>query len=173
MPGTLPLLVAAGLLAAAVVLFVLHPLVKGLEAPLEHADDDPVRVELEHRRRVALGALRDAEYDFATGKLDEDDYRHLRGELAREALALLEREGPDERSDAAPGEGTEEDVAARRSLDPLEAEIARIRTGLREGRTCRSCAHVNPAGSRFCGRCGASLGREDRVRVGAGGAGDG
>lgn len=157
MSGALPLLVAGGLLAAAVVLFVLHPLVKGLEAPLELEDDDPGKADLEHRRRVALGALRDAEYDFATGKLDETDYRHLRGELARDALALLE-EGAAE-APSGDGDGETEEI------DPLEAEIARIRSGLREGTTCRACAHVNPAGSRFCGRCGASLARADRVGV--------
>jgi len=159
--GALPLLLAGGLLAAAVVLFILHPLVKGLEAPLEVEDDDPDKAELEHRRRVALGALRDAEYDFATGKLDETDYRRLRGELARDALALLE-EGAAEAPSGEDGAGEAE------AIDPLEAEIARIRSGLREGTTCRACAHVNPAGSRFCGRCGASLARADRAEVGVG-----
>lgn len=165
MSGALPLLLAGGLLATAVVLFILHPLVRGLEAPLEVEEDDPEAKELEHRRRVALGALRDAEYDFATGKLDEEDYRRLRGDLAREALELLEGEGGTEEPSRDGAGGTE---AAPDEIDPLEAEIARIRSGLREGTTCRTCAHVNPAGSRFCGRCGAPLARLERAEVGAG-----
>ena len=56
-------------------------------------DGDDVFDEGAARRRVALTALRDLEYDRATGKLDEDDYGQLRTELSREALEHLDEEG--------------------------------------------------------------------------------
>ena len=59
------------LVAAAVVLFILQPVVNGIHASLERADDE--MTETEARKRVALLALRDVEYDFLAGKLDERD----------------------------------------------------------------------------------------------------
>src|SRR5690606_4270986 len=44
----------------------------------------------EARKRVALAALKDAEYDRAAGKLDEADYAHIRSRLEREALEALQ-----------------------------------------------------------------------------------
>lgn len=162
MPDSFLLLIAGALLAVAVVLYLLHPLVRGYGAPVED-DEDPRAAEEAFRRDTALAALRDAEYDFVTGKLDEDDYRNLRGELAREALALLGESEVDEAGEGE-GEGGEEDEGRD---ERLEEEIARIRQGLQEGRTCRSCAHLNPEGSRFCGRCGTALGPEHPAGVGA------
>lgn len=151
--GTYALLVAGALLAAAVVLYVLLPLIQGREAPLHRMEDE--MSEEEYRRRLALSALRDVEYDYATGKLDDQDYQQLKGELSLEALRILDGAGDGSDEGGTSGEGGEAE-----SSDPLEREIARIRKGLREGRTCRVCAHVNPEGSRFCGRCGRELTRE-------------
>jgi len=134
--------VGAVLLVGAVVLFLLQPLLTGQKASLVREDDE--MTDAEARRRVKLLALRDVEYDYATGKLDESDYRELRRELSAEALAALdevEREsaGRDERDEA------------------IEAEIRRVREGLGDGTTCEACGHRNPGGSRFCSICGASL----------------
>ena len=126
------------LVAAAVVLFVLQPVVKGVHASLERADDE--LTETEARKRVALLALRDVEYDFLSGKLDEQDYRSLKGELTAEALAALEA---DEASKA--GRGVNE---------ILEAEIIKLREGFNSGATCHSCSYMNVEGSLFCSACG-------------------
>ncbi|MCH1571646.1 MAG: zinc ribbon domain-containing protein [Longimicrobiales bacterium] len=129
------------LVAAAVVLFILQPLVRGIHASLERDDDE--LTETEARKRVALLALRDVEYDFLAGKLDEDDYRSLKSELTAEALAALEA---DEASKAG-GAGDE----------ALEAEIARLREALNSGTPCSSCSYSNADGSRFCSACGHAL----------------
>lgn len=141
------------LLGAAIVFFILHPLVAGRHAPLERSDDE--RSEAEARRRVKLLALRDVEYDFATGKLDGEDYRSLKRELSAEALEALEASEKE-----AEGVGS----------DALEAEIAAIREGLRHGTACEACGHVNPGGSRFCSSCGSRLAARP---VGSGSAGSG
>lgn len=163
MEDLLPL-VGGALLAGAVVLFVLLPILRGREAPMARTEEDVS--EEDHQRLVALRALRDLEYDRVTGKVDEDDYRHLKADLAREALAALEPEG----DLPAPGPTVVARAEKDEAAEAVEAEIARIRRGLRDGRTCRICAHVNPEGSRFCGHCGrpleAELDASDQVPAG-------
>ena len=104
------LYLGAALVTVAFLLFILQPVLKGMHASMERDDDE--LTETEARKRVALLALRDVEYDFLAGKLDEHDYRSLKSELTAEALAALEA---DEASKA-DGGGDE----------ALEAEIARI-----------------------------------------------
>jgi hypothetical protein len=125
-------------LVGAVVALILEPLVTGRAAPMVRSDDE--RTDAEAERRVKLLALRDVEYDYAMGKLDERDYRALRRELSAEALAALDR--------------SDDDAATLR----IEEEIARVRAGLKNGATCSSCGYVNRAGSRFCSTCGGALG---------------
>ncbi len=138
------LFIGAALVAAAVVLFIVQPVAKGLHASLERDEDE--LTETEARKRVALLALRDVEYDYLAGKLDEDDYRSLKGELTAEALAALEA---DER--ARSGRLSGEAAAA------LEAEIAEARAGLKAGAFCSDCGFANEPGSRFCSACGHAL----------------
>lgn len=138
----------AALVAAAVVLFILHPVVKGLHASLDRHEDE--LTDTEARKRVALLALRDVEYDYLAGKLDEEDYRSLKGELTAEALAALEADEKARSNGGAPA-GVGDAAAA------LEEEIARVRAGLHDGSTCTECGFVNEPGSRFCSACGHQL----------------
>ena len=137
------LYLGVALVTAAVVLFILQPVVKGIHASLDREDDE--LTETEARKRVALLALRDVEYDFLAGKLDENDYRSLKSELTAEALAALEA---DEASKNAAGGSAD---------GALEAEIARIRRGFQDGSACPSCSYSNTDGSRFCSACGHAL----------------
>ena len=137
------LYLGVALVTAAVVLFILQPVVKGVHASLEREDDE--LTETEARKRVALLALRDVEYDFLAGKLDEEDYRSLKSELTAEALAALEAD-----DQARVG-------AFAAADDDLEGEIAVIRQGLQDGYVCPSCSFSNEDGSRFCSACGHAL----------------
>jgi hypothetical protein len=147
------LYVGVALVAAAVLLFILEPVVKGLQASLEREDDE--LTETEARKRVALLALRDVEYDYLAGKLDDEDYRALKSQLTAEALAALEA---DEAARQAAGGPEDADI---------EAEIARIRAGLRAGMVCGECGFANESGSRFCSSCGTPLGAAEAGRAGA------
>lgn len=138
------LYVGVALVTAAVVMFLLQPVIKGIHASLERADDE--LTETEARKRVALLALRDVEYDFLAGKLDEEDYRSLKGELTAEAMAALEAD------EAAKGAR-----AGATSSDDLETEISRLREGLRRWVACPECTYSNEEGSRFCSACGHAL----------------
>lgn len=152
------------LVAAAVVLWVLHPIVTGTAAPFGREDEEPT--EAESRKRVSLLALRDVEYDHATGKLDDEDYHALREELTAEAFVALEATAV-----AAPPEGVDIDA------DELEREIAEYRRTLRADAAgsgtrevpgarspeetdevrCPACGSSSPAGSLYCGECGGRL----------------
>jgi hypothetical protein len=136
------LYLGVALVAAAVVIFLVQPVAKGIHASLEREDDE--MTDTEARKRVALLALRDVEYDFLAGKLDEDDYRSLKSELTAEALAALEAD--DAAKSVVGGDAS------------LEAEIAAIREGLRSGLPCPECSYMNEAGSRYCSACGQPLG---------------
>jgi hypothetical protein len=89
--------------------------------------------ERDSRRRVALAALRDVEYDHAAGKLDDVDYREMRGRLELEALQAIATD------DVAPAESV---TAGRTSAEAPP----------------HGCGFTNPAGSRFCSGCGQRLG---------------
>lgn len=143
------LLLAAIALAGCTVLFVLHPLLTGRSASM--AEDHHELTEAQHRKRIALLGLRDVEYDFLSGKLDDSDYRSLKTGLAAEALEAMESETRELRES---GGGV---------LSPeVEDEIEALRRSLREGAICHQCGEPNPPGSRFCGECGTRLhvGRE-------------
>lgn len=134
------------LLAGLTVAWVLLPLLLGQEAPME--PDDAIMGEAQHRRRIALLSLRDVEYDYLAGKLDEADYRAMKLEISSEALSAL-----DEASGSEGGEPTAD----------LEAEIEAMRQSLRDGLVCSACAHPNPRGARFCASCGAALPEPSRA----------
>ena len=82
-------------LAALVILIVVGGLVYVLSAPLRARDTD-VRdenadrlEELEARKEAKYGEIRDAEMDYKTGKLSEDDHRALDRQLRAEAMEVL------------------------------------------------------------------------------------
>lgn len=124
----LALSVVLALLAAAT---VVHPLWARRAALL--ADVAPGEVlDAEARRRVALAALKELEYDFASGKLDDADYRAQRDRLSAEA------------------------VHAIRAADRLRGVEVSPAT-LSGDPAAHGCGFVNPPRSRFCAGCGARL----------------
>ncbi len=82
------LLIAAVVLAIIAAMWVAHPILfrrwRMVSDPIPTAT-----LEREARKRVALAALKDVEYDHAAGKLDEVDYEEMRSRLEAEALEAL------------------------------------------------------------------------------------
>jgi hypothetical protein len=92
-------LVLGALLAVAAVAFVAGPFLRrpqALDDTLAEPDEvERRRIELEEERDRALAALKELEFDHRTGKVSDEDYRALVGELrsrAAEALRSLEPE---------------------------------------------------------------------------------
>ncbi len=139
------LLLLSALLATGAAFYVVRPLLARRGALL--ADPAPGAVlDAEARKRVALTSLKELEYDYLAGKLDEADYRAHRDLLSSEALAAV-RAADDAQAgwegDAAAGAA----VRAETRLDRVLAAEAGV----------HRCGFANPAGSRFCAGCGARL----------------
>jgi hypothetical protein len=106
----------------------------------------------------AIDALREIEFDRATGKLSDDDYAALKTEYTRSALVELRaRDGMlPAAAGGAPNAGAlasaERDVAG--ALDPAEAAVLKYRAVRRACETCGPRPEPDPA---FCSSCGKYL----------------
>jgi hypothetical protein len=94
-----------GLLLVAAALYVTPPLL-GREALVVAGDErSRRRAELETRRDETYAALKEADLDLRTGKLDEADHGRLRESLLAEAAALLRELDALESAPPPPGPG--------------------------------------------------------------------
>ena len=86
-------LLLALVIVVLVAAFVSVPLRRG--TPEEGESGDGERAGRSRGRKQAkYREIRDAEADHAAGKLRDDDYRRLDEELRREAIGILEADGP-------------------------------------------------------------------------------
>ncbi|HEX4470268.1 MAG TPA: zinc ribbon domain-containing protein [Gemmatimonadaceae bacterium] len=157
-------LIVGTALAIGALAFVLYPLFFAIERgrPVaafraEALNDD-----------AAVAALREIEFDRATGKLSETDYAQLKEEYTRQALSAMRRTSASD-VDTAPGEAddVEATIRAYRAARPTCAahgprpepdaifcsECGRYLAG-----TCEQCGRrVEEVGARFCAACGHRL----------------
>lgn len=91
-------------LFACVAAFVLYPLFR---SGAGSAGEDPELADLEARREAKYREIRDAQLDFAAGKLSQEDFDRQDAELRREAVEILRRldevKAGQTPADAAPG----------------------------------------------------------------------
>jgi hypothetical protein len=76
------------MLLAAVMAMVSRPL---LVARRPEDSGKPERSELEAEREAKYREIRDAELDYRTGKLSQEDYEAVNGALRAEAVGILNR----------------------------------------------------------------------------------
>jgi len=159
-------LVAGTLLAIGALAFVLYPLF--FETPLQRRRSVAATAASSLSDDVAVAALREIEFDRATGKLSEADYAQLKEQYTRQALVTMRRmssaraEGP-----AAGDDEVEVAIRAYRAARPTCAthgprpepdaifcsECGRYLAG-----KCEQCGRrVEEAGARFCAACGHRL----------------
>lgn len=140
-------LVAAMTLAAAAVYFVLRPIL--FPSPPAAVIDDPGADPDDDLspRAVALRALKEIEFDRATGKLGDDDYESLKRRYTAEAVQAL-RAGEAEIRPAI--------AAAARPPAPARA-VACPTHGARpeaDAVYCSECGRRLEVAPGFCSRCG-------------------
>ena len=156
------------LLAAAAVWFVLQPIfrpaVEGrgmAEAGAADDGDDPD--DDLSPRAVALRALREIEFDRATGKLSDADYDGLHRKYTAEALAALRAETRD-----AGGGMRDASTVARSGAPHLPSRISHPACPTHGPRPetdavfCSECGRRLAAAPGYCARCGSTLEVEAR-----------
>jgi len=142
------LVIAVALFLVGIAVFmILQPIISGQIASEGFSEDEPS--EAQFRKRVSLLQLRDAEYEYAMGKLGEEDYQALKKEISAEALAAIRAEKSELEGPLSMGySGADSE---------LEEEIARVRETLGKAVFCSECGERNPPGSRFCAECGTPM----------------
>ena len=101
---------------------------------------------LQRKKEVALGNIQDLDFEFKCGKLSEEDYRKIRGEMSAEA-AVVFQEIENIESAADLDALIRREISARKSKSKTTARTV----------ACPSCDSTNPATNKFCAECGAKL----------------
>jgi len=152
---TVVLWLGFSLLAGAVLLFwetlrlLLDPSQPGDAA--EGDDDGAALGALEERKRAALQALRDLEFERSIGRLGEEDHKALEARYREEARAAMraidEGIGPwRARAEAM--------LAAAESAEPATEAPAVAAASAAPAGACPKCQTVNDNDAVFCKRCG-------------------
>ena len=148
-------LVVGAALAVAALIYVLLPLFDAVSPLRARLTGMPVTAP-----ESAIDALREIEFDRATGKLSDDDYASLKATYTRSALVELRSR----RGEPAAASAGSEQVAAPSStvgvpsiagsVDPAEVAVLRYRAIRRSCDVCGPRPEPDPA---FCSSCGKYL----------------
>ena len=130
-------LVIGTLLAVGALAFVLYPV---FFAPT-HARVAVTLAPRQSDREIAVAALREIEFDRATGKLSDADYSELKSRYTQEAIVAMRREG-------------EPTATAAPSDDEVEAVVRAYRAAQP---TCPTCGPRPETDAGFCSNCGRYL----------------
>jgi predicted nucleic acid-binding Zn ribbon protein len=150
------------LLAAGATYFVLLPI---LRPPLDSEGSEPVGDEGEDPaddmspQTVALRALKEIEFDRATGKLSDSDYGQLKAKYTAEALAALRGERTSELPAHAP-RTTPHARCPQHGVRPEKDAVFCSECGRRLGTApgyCARCGSALEDDARYCNRCGARV----------------
>lgn len=128
-------LIIGTLLALGALAYVLWPLIiaEGRASTPALVEGPPSTATDNHGDAVA--ALREIEFDHATGKLSEADYAALKTQYTSEAVLAMRAQDSD-------------------ADDLAEAEIRRARA---QTRVCPTCGPRPEPAASYCSRCGAAL----------------
>ena len=126
--------ILVGVLIIAAVVYVVTPIGRGRR----QLEDEDTHSEADEKKRVALSGILDLEEERDGGKLSEAEFRVLRLNYERDAVAALK----------------ELDAQAPSSVveDRLEREIALAREKMR----CGTCGTPRDADAERCPSCGSS-----------------
>ena len=100
---------------------------------------------LQRKKEVILGNIQDLDFEYKCGKLSEEDYKKVRGEMSAEAAVVFHEI---------------DSIESSRDLDVLiRREVAARKNKTKPSKTviCQSCGCKNPTTNKFCADCGAKL----------------
>jgi len=151
-------LVAGILLAAGAVYFVLRPIFRAETAGNGNRETGNVSAGEDPEddlspRAVALRALKEIEFDRATGKLSDADYDALKTRYTSEALVALRAESREQ------GAGSSPIGPAPASRSPLPAPSCPTHGPRPESDAvfCSACGRRLATAPGYCARCGTAL----------------
>jgi len=101
---------------------------------------------LQRKKDVVLGNIQDLDFEYKCGKLSEEDYQKIRGEMSAEAAVVFQEI---------------DSIESSKDLDALiRREVSARKNKTKTGSpttVCPSCRAQNPLTNRFCAECGAKL----------------
>ena len=100
---------------------------------------------LQRKKEVILGNIQDLDFEYKCGKLSEEDYKKVRGEMNAEAAVVFQEI---------------DSIESSKDLDALiRREVAARRSKTKPSNIviCQSCGIKNPTTNKFCADCGAKL----------------
>jgi hypothetical protein len=119
-------------LVVSVILIVGYPLVHPLKYQEQPASGSsrPGESELYGKREVVFEALRDLQFEFATGKLSSGDYEQLKGAYEVQAAQIMQQ---------------------------IDSQSPGKHASAQRARVCPRCAATTTTHDKFCTHCGAKL----------------
>jgi hypothetical protein len=139
-------LILGTVLSLVVLGYVLAPVVVGVKRP----SVQPPMPRPERGEDLSIAALREIEFDRATGKLSDADYASLREKYAAQALAAMR--ASDSVTDAPPEDPAEAAVRAYR-----RAHASCAKCGIRPEANAVYCSHCGDYLPGKCGSCGTTI----------------
>ena len=143
------------LLAAGAMYFVLLPILRpplepaASQTPIDEGDDPADDMSAQ---AVALRALKEIEFDRATGKLSDTDYEQLKAKYTAEALAAM-------RGEPRPTPGASPGITRARPTVPCPEHGPRPE---KDAQFCSECGRRLGTAPGYCARCGTALERDAR-----------
>src|SRR5712691_3441669 len=155
-------LITGILFAAGAVYFVLRPILhpelpepgRGDEGGLAEGEDPEDDLS---PRAIALRALKEIEFDRATGKLSDADYDNLKTKYTTEALAALRGEHPGGGSRETGGIGASPSPVSRLPAPACPTHGPRPES---DAQFCSECGRRLATAPGYCARCGTALEHE-------------
>lgn len=123
--------------------------------------------ELIGRKEATLKAIKDLEFDYRVGKMDEEDFQRLDQRLRRQAIGLIQQIEKLAPAGAALDDALERQIAAmRRTATPATPPAPATARPLpasnghaapKSARYCTECGNALEATHKFCAQCGAPV----------------
>lgn len=159
-------LILGTLLAVAALAFVLHPLFFPTAQPSGSTAAAGAATRPTKEKDLAVAALREIEFDRATGKLSDADYAELKRRYTERAITAMRREEGATVA-ATPDDEIEAAVLAWRARQPVcatcgprpepDAIFCSSCGGYLRGACAQCGAAVDQSGARYCASCGNGL----------------